>query len=104
MNVKDVLRKIGIVFDGEYSKDGSYVIDLFDSNQYGKVFSLLDKNPDVEDLEDSSTLTLNNANISYLYDDYQLNLIADFDQDLYKLVVTEYEYVEDEDDFEEEEQ
>ena len=36
MNVKDVLRKIGIVFDGEYSKDGSYVIDLFDSNQYGK--------------------------------------------------------------------
>lgn len=98
--IKDVLNDLNIRFDGEFSRDGSYVVDLFDSDQFGKVYSILDKNKDVENLEDSSSLTVHSANISYLYGDYQLNLIADFDENLYKLVITEYEYVEDE--FEEE--
>ena len=98
--IKDVLNDLNIRFDGDFSRDGSYVVDLFDSDQFGKVYSILDKNKDVENLEDSSSLTVHSANISYLYDDYQLNLIADFDENLYKLVITEYEYVEDE--FEEE--
>ena len=98
--IKDVLNDLNIRFDGEFSRDGSYVVDLFDSDQFGKVYSILDKNKDVESMEDSSSLTVHSANISYLYGDYQLNLIADFDENLYKLVITEYEYVEDE--FEEE--
>lgn len=103
--IKDALNDLNIRFDGEFSRDGSYVVDLFDSDQFGKVYSILDKNKDVESMEDSSSLTVHSANISYLYGDYQLNLIADFDENLYKLVITEYEYVEDEyveDEFEEE--
>ena len=49
-----------------------------------------------KELYDNSLLTVHNANISYLFGDYQLTLVADFDQELYKLVITEYEYVEDE--------
>ena len=101
--VEDALKELGIPFDGEFSKDGSYVVDLFDSDQFGKVYSILDRNNDVENLDDSSTLTVHNANVSYLYGDYQFNLIADFDQNLYKLVIVEYEYVEDEFEDEEEE-
>ena len=101
--IRDVLRDLGIAFDGEYSKDGSYIIDLYDSDQFGKIYSLLEKNKDVENLEDLSTLTIHNSNIAYLYDDYELNLIADFDQNLYKLVITEYEYVKDEEEDMEEE-
>ena len=29
--IRDALRDLGIAFDGEYSKDGSYIIDLYDS-------------------------------------------------------------------------
>lgn len=94
--MESVLRKLNIYLEGSYSKDGSYVIDIYDSDDFGRIYSLLDNNNNVEELDDSSLLNQHSANISYLYDDYQLTLIADFDEDLYKLVVTEYEYVEDE--------
>jgi len=94
--VESVLRELDIYLEGSYSKDGSYVIDIYDSDDFGRIYSLLDNNKNVEELDDSSLLNQHSANISYLYDDYQLTLVADFDEDLYKLVVTEYEYVEDE--------
>ncbi|MBO7696645.1 MAG: hypothetical protein J6T10_28795 [Methanobrevibacter sp.] len=94
--MESVLRKLNIYLEGSYSKDGSYVVDIYDSDDFGRIYSLLDNNNSVEELDDSSLLNQHSANISYLYDDYQLTLIADFDEDLYKLVVTEYEYVEDE--------
>ena len=91
-----LLRELGLALEGEYSKDGSYVVDIYDSNEFGKVYSALESNNDAEELYDNSLLTIHNANISYLFGDYQLTLNADFDQELYKLVITEYEYVEDE--------
>ncbi len=94
--MEKLLRELNIYLEGSYSKDGSYVVDIYDSDDFGRVYSLLDNNKNVEELDDSSLLNQHSANISYLYDDYQLTLIADFDEDLYKLVVTEYEYVEDE--------
>lgn len=94
--MESVLRELDIYLEGSYSKDGSYVIDIYDSDDFGRIYSLLDNNKNVEELDDSSLLNQHSANISYLYDDYQLTLVADFDEDLYKLVVTEYEYVEDE--------
>ena len=93
-----LLRELGLALEGEYSKDGSYVVDIYDSNEFGKVYSTLENNKDAEELYDNSLLTVHNANISYLFGDYQLTLNADFDQELYKLVITEYEYVEDEED------
>ncbi len=94
--LEDLLRKLNLVLDGSYSKDGSYIADIYDSNEFGRVYSALDSNRDVEELYDNSLLNTHSANISYLYGDYQLTLVADFDEDLYKLVITEYEYVEDE--------
>lgn len=102
----EVLKKLGIYLDGEFSKDGSYVVDIYDSDEFGRVYSTLEKNDDVEELYSNSLLTIHNSSISYLYDNYQITLIADFEQDLYKLIISEYEYVEDEeniDDYEEDE-
>jgi hypothetical protein len=94
--VEKLLRELNIYLEGSYSKDGSYIVDIYDSDDFGRIYSLLDNNRNVEELESSSLLNTHSANISYLYDDYQLTLIADFDEDLYKLVITEYEYIEDE--------
>ena len=102
----EVLKKLGISLDGEFSKDGSYIADIYNSDEFGRVYSALEKNDDVEELYSNSLLTIHNSSISYLYDNYQITVIADFEQDLYKLVISEYEYIEDEeniDDYEEDE-
>ena len=65
--MESVLRKLNIYLEGSYSKDGSYVVDIYDSDDFGRVYSLLDNNNNVEELDDSSLLNQHSANISYLY-------------------------------------
>ena len=89
--MKDLLRQIGISNVGHYAEDGSYVIDIDDSNKWGVIYSKLDNSDLIELQEESSLLTSDNASQIYLSDDYQLALIADFNNDLYKLVVSELE-------------
>lgn len=89
MYLEKFLDKIGIKQVGHYTKSNSYVIDLEDSDEYGKVYSILDKCDEIEEDEDSSTLNIHNSNIIFESDDYQFVLIADLDQDTYKLVCKE---------------
>ena len=89
MYLEKFLNNIGISNVGHYTKSNAYVIDLEDSNEYGKVYSCLDKCEKLEEDEDSSTLTIHNSNIVFESEDYQFVLIADFDQDTYKLVCKE---------------
>lgn len=87
--MKDFLNELGITEEGHDTQDGNFVIDLDDSNHYNKIFSKLDKSDLVEENEDSSVVNVDVTNILYIADNYALNLIADFNQDTYKLVVTE---------------
>ena len=88
MEVKDVLDDLGIKASIQKSTGNAYVIDLSDSDDFGRYYSLLEKADGVEELSESSLLTLHNASLAYVYNDYQLTLIADYDQDTYKLVIT----------------
>lgn len=83
------LKELGITAKGEYSTNGSYVIDLKDYNEYGKYFSILEKS-DLEEAQDTCQLTIHTTNITYVSDEYQINLQADLDEDIYKLIVTQY--------------
>lgn len=87
--MKELLSKIGITEAGAFTNDGSYVIDFDSSDAFNKAFSKLDKSDLVDEIEDSSVITLTVSNVMYTHEEYTLNLIADFDQDSYKLVVTE---------------
>ena len=87
--MKDILKKIGINEAGYYSDDGNYIIQFENSNQFNKAFSRLEKSDLVEENEDSSVIDLNVSNVMYVSDDYSFNLIAEFEQDIYKLVVSE---------------
>jgi phosphoribosylaminoimidazole (AIR) synthetase len=89
--MKNLLKEIGINEVGYYSKDNNYVIDLENSDHFNKVFSKLQKSDKVEENEDSSVINLNVSNVLFVSDSYAFNIIADFDQDLYKLVITELE-------------
>lgn len=87
--MRDLLRKLGINEPGQRSTDNDYVIDLEDSDHFNRIFSKLDKSDLVDENEDSSVVNLEITNILYMADGFTLNLIADFEQDIYKLVVTE---------------
>ena len=89
--MKDLLHKIGINETGYYSGDDNYIIDFENSNQFNTAFSRLEKSGLVEENDDASVINLTVTNILYVSDDFALNLIADFGQDIYKLVVTKLE-------------
>lgn len=89
MIMEELLKKIGITAKGEYTKDGAYVIDIKDYNEYGKYFSLLEKS-NLEEVQDTCQITLHTTNVTYASEDYQLCLQADLDEDMYKLVVTQF--------------
>ena len=93
MNPKVYLNSIGITQSGAPGDDGSYVIDLLDSDDYGKMFSKLERIKDLDLLEDNQVITEQGSSLMYesKSEPFLLNLIADFDGDVYQLVVTEIE-------------
>lgn len=87
--MEELLKNIGITTKGEYTKDGAYVVDIKDYNEYGKYFSLLEKS-ELEEVQDTCQMTIHTTNVTYASEKYQVVLQADLDEDLYKLVVTEF--------------
>lgn len=88
MSIEELLTELGITLRGNYSEEDNYVIDISNSNEYGRINSILDRSDMLEFIEDSSFLTEENANMTYKYeDDYMLNLMADFDENTYQLVI-----------------
>ena len=87
--MEDFLRKFGIRYDGEYTDDGNYFIELEDDDDYAKVYSLLEKSNDIEEDEDASQLTQDNASIQYINDKYTITLLSDYESDQYALICRE---------------
>lgn len=87
--MKELLRKIGITEAGYFSSNNNYVIDFDNSEEYNKAFGKLDRTDLVEENDDTSVINMSVSNIMYSNNDFSLNLIADFDNDTYKLVVTD---------------
>ena len=54
-----------------------------------KAISLLEKS-ELEEVQDTCQMTIHTTNITYASEKYQIVLQADLDEDLYKLVVTEF--------------
>ena len=89
MEAEDVLDALKINRSGEYSDDDTYTVTLRDSNDYGRVSSILDNSVLVEPIEESSYLTAENGNLDYKFgDNFMISLIADFDNDYYQMVIT----------------
>ena len=88
--MEDFLKEIGITKEGKTNENGFYVIDIDDSDEFGRIFSKLDKSDLVDEDEESSSITLDSANITYLCDEYTITLMGDFENDTdYKLVMRE---------------
>lgn len=104
--IKDILKEIGIVREGSLTKNGSYTIDIEDSDDFGRFYSILDKSSKVEEMEDNAINNVHTISLVYLYKDILINLTADFDGDKYTLIAKEInrDEFEDEEDIEDEEE
>lgn len=89
MDVKNFLDQIGIHYQGTESRENTYVIDLLDSDDYGRVYSILENCDELEIMYDNQVITEQGSSLMYEADTepYILNLIADFDEDKYQLIV-----------------
>ena len=76
-------------YGGNYGRK-NYVIDLNDDSEWGKVYTILDSTPELDQIEENVLLTEHNSSLLYNYnDELLLNLKADFDNDQYQLVISE---------------
>lgn len=90
MTIHELLREVGINRTGTYSDNDTYTIELNDSNDFGRINSILDRANILDPIDESSYVTSDNANLDYKYQDqFILSLIADFENDYYQLVITE---------------
>ena len=87
--MNELLKQIGIDAEPVKGENGSYNIDIKDSNEYGRYFSKLDKSDLVEEEQDASSVNFENSSIQFTNDDYTLTLIADFENDTYSLNIRE---------------
>ena len=93
MTEQEYLKSIGINNQVNKGDGNSFVVDIKDSNEYGKIFSTLEKSDDLDPLEDNQVVTEQGSSLMYesMSEPFLLNLIADFDGDVYQLVINRIE-------------
>lgn len=91
MTAREYLDNIGISQYGEETQDNSYVVSIENSNEYGKVFSTLENSDDLDIMKENQVVTEQGSSLMYesLSENFILNLLADFDNNVYQLVITE---------------
>lgn len=71
--------------------NNKYVITLSDSNEYARMYTLLDKNDSVylDDLQVGNMISEHSSILKFIYGDeeFTVSLEANFDEDIYKVVV-----------------
>lgn len=86
--VKELLSDIGIDDIGKY-KDNKYIIELDGSDEFARYYTLLDSF-DKSTLRDEGSMAQEFATVlSYIVDDYKINLNANFTDDYYSCVISE---------------
>lgn len=88
MDVKEFAKAIGLEQDG-YQDGAKYIIELVDSNEFSRVYTLLDKSELLDIQEDATLLTDKVGELIYLSDDYDVKLVGNFVSDIYRVVITE---------------
>ena len=85
----EFLKDIGIQGTLQDGSNGSKVLDIEGSENYGRIYSRLDRSDLVEEDEESSQLTNETSAIQYDSEKYSITLLANFETDEYKLVIKE---------------
>lgn len=85
--MEEFLQELGIQGTPQRTNDNTYVLDIEGSDNYGRIYSRLDRSDLVEEDEDASQLTADTDSIRYDSEEYTITLLADFNEDTYQLVI-----------------
>lgn len=86
----EFLRGIGIEEPGRY-EEGKYVVDLPDSDAWSKAHTLIAKSGKADLDGDSVLVSMKASDETFLSDDYDIRLVANFEDDVYKIIMEEAE-------------
>jgi len=90
MGIKEILKELDIDAIGSYLEDGSYLINIDTATEWGKMFSKLENNRELEQQDELSILTVDTGNqVFEKPGEYQVILNADFNGGVYKLIIDE---------------
>lgn len=85
--MEEFAKKLGISYPGEMVNN-KYIIPLMNSDEYSKIYTLLDKS-DLVELDTSSTLVTDKVSeLQYFNDEFTVKLDANFLDDFYRVVIT----------------
>lgn len=87
--MEEFLKELGINKEPTESEDGVLVIDIANSDEYAKYYSLLEKSDLVEEDQYSSQITLEASSIQYVNDDFTITLLSNLEADTYQLTIKE---------------
>ena len=87
-NLEEFIDSLGIdSFEGEYNGD-SYIIEVNTSNDFSRLFNIISTN-DKLSADENSTATVSKSHFVFTDGYYEVELKADFNKDLYSVVVRE---------------
>lgn len=91
MDINELLQELNI--NKEYKKinNKTYSITLENSAEFGKTFTKLDNSNIIESLEGSQLVTNDGTSLTYENEEYLLILQANFENDIYNLIITDKE-------------
>lgn len=85
--MEEFAKQLGITEPGELV-NGKYIIPLMNSDEYSKVYTILDKS-DLVDLDGTATLVTDKVSeLKYVGDEFTVKLDANFVDDFYRVVIT----------------
>ena len=88
--MKEFVDKLGIGIEGTTEGD-KYIIELSDSNEYSRMYTLLDSSDLVEIEEDATLLTDKVGELIFTGEFFDVKLVGNFSSDIYRIVITERE-------------
>lgn len=91
MDINELLQELNINKEYEKIDNRTYSITIDNSNEFGKIFTKLDNSNIIESLEDSQLVTNEGTSLIYENEEYLLTLQANFENDIYNLIITDEE-------------
>ena len=87
MKADEFARQLGITKEGKYLDD-TYVITLKDSNEYARMYTILDKAENVDLDTENMNLSMQSTIMNYLADEFDIELSANLNEDVYTISFT----------------
>nr|DAR38063.1 MAG TPA: hypothetical protein [Caudoviricetes sp.] len=91
MDIKDFALKYSLSTDKVNKDNDTYIFALDNSNEYSTLFNKLSKDDNLKlNYDNTSGDILNNLSVDFKANEYSITLVADFNDDIYKLILKEF--------------